>query len=189
MSGTGNAEIDRLVGIAEAGDSAAAATVALMHATLLLRAEQLTTNRLLVALTDQLSGIASYMPGPGAQVDPAIKIRDDQGSLPQVPWPRFDYRERPAMSTADLIGISLFGSWFCARDRAYRMTTSSEKVVMHPFALDHLRAGDDVFERLRLVEGTVVRHAHAHLEAAIRRLQKATEGTPDLGTTEPKAKD
>lgn len=80
-----------------------------------------------------------------------------------------------------IFGVSLFGSWACERDAAYRLP-DPDKIVMHPFALDHLRAGDDVFERLRLIEATVVRHAHAHLEAAIRRLGRQVEVSRDGGS-------
>lgn len=58
---------------------------AALEASLLLVDEQRTTNRLLVALLDQLAESARLQTGPGHPQDPGIRVRD---YLPDVDWER-----------------------------------------------------------------------------------------------------
>lgn len=84
------AEAERLLALASAQRDESAmqviATGAQVRATLALAAEQRTTNRLLMALVDQIGEIGVHLPHAGAE-HTSIRIRE---YLPPADWERLD---------------------------------------------------------------------------------------------------
>ena len=87
FSDRSNANIEALLNVAGFDPNADPAVAANAMATLRLVDEQLTTNRLLVALVDQLGSLASVSAPMNYPVDPAIRIRD---YAPDSDWSRID---------------------------------------------------------------------------------------------------
>lgn len=64
-------------------------------------------------------------------------------------------------------GVPVNSSWLL--DRAQGVCIEG-RIVVHPYALAQMKAGDDLFERLRIVEEVSVARAHARLDALASKL-------------------